>query len=328
MAMRSRSAGRGGGAALLVALVTANASAQVNYPPNAAEDLYRSGLAEFQAGDYLHACPALAESYRLDPLPGALFTVATCELKAGKIASAFSRFGEFIHLADSLTPAQQLQQQTRRTVAEQQRRDLSVDLPYVRIALQGRSPSDTQIYLNGTLLLPESIGLELAVDPGEQVVEQRRGSRSLGIQRVVVAKGERKAVTVLLVEAPPVVAAVPVATVQRSANALHTLGYALAGTGVAGLALGSVTGLLALREKGIVHDECNGTKCSTRGKAAADSGKADGLVSTVSFGAGIAGLALGAALLLSPSRPASSVAHPRWPEVSIAPQRIIVTGVF
>lgn len=327
MAIRLRSTGPWGGAALIATLLTTRASAQVNDQANTAEDLYRRGLTAFEAQDYVNACPALMESYHIDPLPGALFTVATCELKAGKIATAFRRFGEFINLINSLAPAQQQQQSTRRAVAEQQRRDLSMDLPYIRIAWQGASPSDVQIYLNGTLLPPESIGIEFAVDPGEQVVEQRRAGRALSTQRVVIAKGERKAVTLVVQDlAPP--QRIPTGPIRQPVTTSHALAYSIAGVGIVGLTLGSVTGVLAVHEKGIVNDECKGTICSARGKRAADFGKADGLVSTVGFGVGIAGLAISTVMLLRPSRPASSAADYRLPALAVTPRSITVTGAF
>ena len=324
--MKLRGAGLWGGSALIVTLLTVGASAQVGGQPNSAEDLYRRGLAAFEAGDYSNACPALAESYRLDPLPGALFTVATCELKAGKIATAFKRFGEFIALVETLTPAQQVQQETRRGVAEQQRRDISVELPYIRVELRGRSSRPAQIYLNGALLGPESIGIEFAVDPGEQLLEQKQGDRAVGTQRVSLAKGERKAVTITLVGEPPVAAPQPPRPAPRPPS--HALAYSMMGIGVAGLAVGSGAGFLALRDKGIVNDECHADSCSVKGKSAADSGKVEGAVSTVGFGVGLAGLAIGAFLLFKPTHPAIAAARYRIPVVAITPHAVLVEGVF
>src|SRR5687768_9416479 len=83
-----------------------------------AEQQYRRGLSAFQAGDYVTACRALAESYRLEPLPGALFTLATCEMRGGKIAAAAARYSEFLTLIESLPPEQRAAQEERRIVAE------------------------------------------------------------------------------------------------------------------------------------------------------------------------------------------------------------------
>jgi hypothetical protein len=64
------------------------------------------------------------------------------------------------------------------------------------------------------------------------------------------------------------------------------------------MAAGTVAGLLALNEKSVVDDSCHGTACSPAGKDAADTGKAEALVSTVSFGVGLGALATLAVLLL------------------------------
>ena len=60
----------------------------------AAEALFSKGLADMEAGRYDAACPAIGESYRLDPRGGTLFTLAECEAKAGKIATAVARYDD------------------------------------------------------------------------------------------------------------------------------------------------------------------------------------------------------------------------------------------
>ncbi len=45
-------------------------------PSSDAEALFESGLREMRAGNYALGCPRLAESYQLEPLAGALFTLA------------------------------------------------------------------------------------------------------------------------------------------------------------------------------------------------------------------------------------------------------------
>ena len=54
----------------------------------AADALFNKAIVDMDAGRYDAACPALTESHRLDPRSGTLFAVATCNAKAGKIATA------------------------------------------------------------------------------------------------------------------------------------------------------------------------------------------------------------------------------------------------
>src|SRR5690242_4971467 len=60
----------------------------------AAEALFEEAKRLFEQGDHGAACPKFSESYRLDPATGALFALALCHERAGKIASAWVEFME------------------------------------------------------------------------------------------------------------------------------------------------------------------------------------------------------------------------------------------
>src|SRR5690606_15567731 len=62
----------------------------------AAEALFDKGVADMKAGRHETGCKAIAESQRLDPRPGTLFTLATCEAAWGRIATAVSRYGDYL----------------------------------------------------------------------------------------------------------------------------------------------------------------------------------------------------------------------------------------
>src|SRR5258708_11443534 len=66
-------------------------------PSAEADALFRNGLDEMRAGRYEVACPMLAKSYQLDPLPGALFTEADCEAAWGKVATAIEHYQAFVN---------------------------------------------------------------------------------------------------------------------------------------------------------------------------------------------------------------------------------------
>src|SRR5688572_10698415 len=57
-----------------------------------AQELFDKGLADMKAGNYESGCPALEESFRQDPQPGALFTLATCESRRGRLATGMKHF--------------------------------------------------------------------------------------------------------------------------------------------------------------------------------------------------------------------------------------------
>src|SRR5579863_3974131 len=82
-----------------------------------AEEFYRKGVADYRVGKYDVACQEIRASYRLDPLPGVLFTLATCEARLGRIATAAAHYEDFLQLVSTLPADQQAMQAERRQVA-------------------------------------------------------------------------------------------------------------------------------------------------------------------------------------------------------------------
>jgi hypothetical protein len=89
------------------------------------------------------------------------------------------------------------------------------------------------------------------------------------------------------------------------------------GLGLAGLVVGGITGGLALSKSGETEDQCRDASdgvalCTHEGKVAGDAAKTLGLVSTIGFGVGIAGVGVAAVLLLT-EPPAPRAASARRP---------------
>ena len=64
-----------------------------------AEVLFEDGVRLMKAGQFDEACPKIAESQRLEPRPGTLFTLAECLANDGKIATALARYEEYLRVA-------------------------------------------------------------------------------------------------------------------------------------------------------------------------------------------------------------------------------------
>jgi hypothetical protein len=172
-----------------------------------------------------------------------------------------------------------------------------------------------------------ALGVALPVDPGEHVVVTRATGGAEREQRVSVALGEAQRGELELTPAGSLAAPAPSPTAEpgtdtaeasaaplaadagaapessdqppRSGSSQRTWGWIVSGVGAAGVAVGSVTGVLVLLKKGTVNEECDGQECSPTGKAAADSGKQLGLISDIGFAVGAAGLVGGVVLLLT-----------------------------
>ncbi len=294
-----------------------------------ADEHYQRGIAAFEAGDYVVACSELRESYRLEPLPGALFTLATCEMRAGRLASAMARFSEYAALVDRLLPEQQAREAQRRVVAESELRTLHTKVPHVTLRSSDLTHT-AQVTLNGVVVAPESLGVELPVDPGEQVIEQRLPSGQVRRERITLRAGESKVVE-LKSSAGAAVPTVKPSAGQATATprpGRSALPFIVGGIGAAGIVVGGVAGSFAIGDADIVSRECDGPACrSIEGKEAADAGKRAALISTVAFGVGIVGLATGVVLLLVNS-PSSSASNGTSFDVNVSARSIALSGAF
>jgi hypothetical protein len=270
--------------------------------------MYRRGVADFRAERLDTACQEFGASYRLDPHPGVLFTLATCEARAGRIATAAAHYDDFLRLVAALPPEQQAIHAERRQAATAERASLAGQIPQLTIALPEGLPHDATLRRDGAPLDAMSIGQRLPVDPGEHVVSVEVPGSPVQEQHVVLSKGESKTVT-LHVRAPAASAAPavpieeplprasrveaprvrPAEVPPASAGSSAAWWYLGAVVGI-GAAVGTTAGILAIEDKNIVDQACTGPACTARGKAAAERGKTEALVSTVSFGVGIAGL--------------------------------------
>jgi hypothetical protein len=296
----------------------------------AAEALFNKGLSEMEAGHFEVACPTLKESQRLDPRMGTLFTLAECEAKGGMIASAVAHYDEYLRLFARLAPPQKALQSGREKVSAAQKAALSPQVPYVTLVLRD-APAGTTVKWDDMLFNLPALGVPLPVNPGEHVVTTQAPGAVSVVTRVSVDKAERKEIELKIgpqhsAKASP---AAPLAPLAPPPAALPTgaprseeadAGGSSAsrkiwisgagGLGAMGLVVGSITGALVLGKKGTIEDNCEGTRCNAAGKEAADSAKSLGLVSTIGFGVGIAGLATAAVLFLT--EPKSAAAARSW----------------
>jgi len=302
-------------------LVAGSASAQEDA---AAEALFNKGLSEMEAGRYESACPTLKESQRLDPRMGTLFTLAECEAKGGMIASAVAHYDEYLRLFSRLTPPQKASQAGREKVSAAQKAALTPQVPHVTLVLRD-APAGTTVKWDDMVFNLPALGVPLPVNPGEHVVITQVPGGANSTTRVSIQKAEKKQVELKVPQShgsttPP---ATPVAAPSSNANASpapaaieanagtpdpsrRILIYGAGGVGAVGLLVGTITGVMVLGKKGTIDDNCQDTRCTAEGKEAADNAQSLGLVSTIGFGVGIAGLATAAVLYLTEPKPATA----------------------
>lgn len=269
--------------------------------PQAKFDL---GVAEMEHGHFDVACPAIRESFEIEPLPGTLFALAECEAQWGRCATALARYEEYLAMVPTLSAAGQAKQRGRKKTAQAQITTLRAVTPRLTLMLPKGPSSGVVVTLDGKVLSDASLGVAIPLDPGEHLVTTRVEGAAPSETRVGLARGDIKSILLNVPRPAPVVVPVPGVSLEAGPSGKRVGAFVAGGLGVAGLVVGAVTGGLAISEKSAVNDGCSDLGCTPEGKAAADRLKRFGTASTIGFVLGSAALAVGTVLFVVDRREA------------------------
>ena len=302
----------------------------------AGEALYRAAKESAKKGDWEKACAQFAESQRLDPAPGTLVNLADCEEHRGLVTSAWTHFTE--------VETQFKAGDSRIAYAHEHAVALEKRIPRLTIRLQAGAPASARVFRDEEELKAASLGVALPVDPGKHVVLVKVGAaearfpvtavENQNSELLAVAPSENAAAPVkpepAAVVKPAEPASPPVDKPPAAAGGDHrTLGWALLGAGGVGLAVGGVTGVLALSSAGKVKDSCgpNYATCDSASVDNASTGKTMATVSTIAFIGGAALLGAGLYFVIS-SSPRTTASAPARLGVSVGPASAAFSGTF
>jgi hypothetical protein len=285
-------------------LVPARALAEP--PPSAAETLFDQGLGDMRAGRYDTGCPRLAESYRLDPLPGALFTLADCEAAWGKTATALEHYQSFVQLLTTLPPARRDRFAERRGIALAKMAALAGIVPELTVDVAPGAPAGVVVKRNGVALEPAAYGVGRKVDPGEYVVTAEVDGRARWERTIHLGERDRARVEVPALVGAAATGEAPdtraLADAPSASSRPPWLPIA-ATVGAAGLVTGIVAGSMALADRSTIDSDCPGHVCNSDGRSAVNAGQSAALVSTIGFAVGLAGGATAGILWLTSPHP-------------------------
>lgn len=294
--------------------------------PTSAEALFKRGVERMNAGDYASGCMDIVESQRVEPLPGTLFSLATCMDRWGLVATAAALYGDYLTVYEALPDERKARQGERPKVAARQRDKLKVEAPELTLVLPPDAPDTTLVKRDGEVVAAAALGTALAVDPGKYTITTQVPNGPVWEQRITLGKGDKKRV-VLEVKPPQVIETKPpqkakeipakaVSPPRRAkppapqgASEQREAAYAMGGVGLAGLAMSGIMGGMALFERGSINDHCGAaikapeTQCDLAGLIAVQRAKMFGLASTIAAVVGIAGLGTGIALLVTDKPP-------------------------
>jgi len=271
---------------------------------------FKAGLEKMRQGQFDIACPELLESYRLDPVPGALFTVAECEASWGKPATAIEHYEAFVNMLAPLDQARRDKFDERRRIALEKIGALTNAAPELEIDVAPTAPTHLVVKRNDAVVEASAYGVKKRVDVGRYLVTAELDGRIVWQRQLALAERDKARIDVPWPPlASPRESAAPATKESTSgANGLdkpradsssRTWLYVTGGFGALGLTTGLVAGALALGQKSKIDDNCPNQTCNPEGRSAVDRAKREALISTVGFSVGLAGATAATVLLMS-----------------------------
>ena len=208
--------------------------------------LFDRGVADMEAGKFDTGCPAIEQSYKIDPLPGTLFTLAECEAKRGRIATALGHYNDYLAIHGALSAQSKAKQGDREKVARAQREALGAEVPELTLVLPPNAPQGTTVTRDGIPVAKQDIGIPIRVDPGMHVIVTQAPGRPQSIARISLAARERRGIALVIAE--PATTFVPQAGPEappppRPANVGLIVGATSIGVGAVFAVIGTAAAL-------------------------------------------------------------------------------------
>ena len=277
----------------------------------AAEALFLEAKRLATEGRFAEACPKFAESNRLNCGAGTLIHLGDCYEKNHQTASAWATYRDAASAAQGLGRADWEKLASTRAAA--------LEPKLARLTVRVVEPAEKiEVTRDGAHTSPASWGVSIPVDVGTHTVQATAPGRKPFRTSVVIGRdGDRDEVVVPKLQVQPAgTATAPAGGARRaetSGNSQRTVGFVVGGIGVAGLAVGAVTGLIAMGKNNDSKQACpnDGACGSSDAVDAADGARQFGTVSTIAFVAGGVGAALGIVLVLTAPSSSSERASAR-----------------
>jgi hypothetical protein len=301
-----------------------------------AQALFDEGLSDMKAGRYKIGCALIKKSLDIDPRPGTEFTLAECFSKAGKFASAVELYDRYLAAYDAMPGDQKgdTDQKARADISRSERTRLVSLVSWLTVKLPAAAPDTVLVTKDGEPFARGLFGVATAVDPGPHVFTTRTPDGPLIEQRVDIAAGERRLVTLQVpgVVAPPEDTTPPIEEPApdkpEHRNHLMPWVYVAGGVGAAGLITGAITGGILLAKRKTILTDCPTTNdrgekvcVSQKDLQAVDSAQNTlAPITTVALSVGVAGAATAVLLLVlgsSHDEPANETQTSARPAIDI-----------
>lgn len=269
----------------------------------AAEVLFQEGRRLMNEGRFAEACPKLKESHRIDPGVGVLLYLGDCYAGNGQTASAWSTYRE------AEAGARTARQVDREKIARDKAAALEPKLTRVLLLAPASPTPGLEVRIDEQQFGSAMMGVAIPVDPGTVQLTVTAPGKERWSKTLEIAPGGGE----IRVELPALAAttgAAPAAVADPSQSpdgpvdqdgwsGQKTAAAVVLGVGVAGIAVGSIFGIMAAGSWSDADSLCgegDPRQCTEEGAVAGEGASTEALVSTVGFGVGLAAV-VGAGVL-------------------------------
>ncbi|MCC6668191.1 MAG: tetratricopeptide repeat protein [Polyangiaceae bacterium] len=290
--------------ALLVTVAPATA-APTAADTKAALEKFKAAQKAFDAKDFAQALDLARAALEVTGSPNARLYVARALRELGRLPEAHQELDRTLRDARDAAKKDPKYEPTRDAAAAELAL-LDQRVGKVIVALVDPPPG-VKVELNGSPLDATQVGQPVAVAPGD-VLARAHGEGAGAVERQVqIAAGATQTITLVFrAEQPgaaapraPVEAPSPPPRAAAQGGSLRTVGYVMAGVGVAGMAVFAISGSMANAKYGELEDACGSARCSDPKYAdTVDSGKRLDTIANVGLVAGGVGLLAGGALIV------------------------------
>jgi hypothetical protein len=250
--------------ALLIAAVTLTSLAWSQSSPSPADRttarrLGSEGLSALKNQDFDTAADRFERANDLVSAPSFLVLLGRARVGQGRLVEAYEIYRKIIR--DGVQPNNPEAFKRALAEAKQEVKALEPRLAWVSVNVVGAKPSQVEVTLNGSVIPNAALGAQRPADPGTLHVEAKAEGYRTAHAQVQLTEGEHlPPIELRMVELPkpePVIAAItreePVMSADggddSSVISQSALGYMALGLGGAGLAVGTVTGIIALNHR-------------------------------------------------------------------------------
>jgi hypothetical protein len=298
---------------LIGALTAAPAYAETEADRATARELAQEGQAAFDKGEYAVAADRFARADALVHAPTLLLALGRAQAKLGRLVQAYESYSRIVRegVPDGASKV------FKKAVEEAKREvePIKARLAWATIQVQGPSASSAKVTVDADQVPAAALGVRRAVNPGDHVLRAEAEGFAPAEKPFHVSEGETVTLELALEpskEAPastgagapppapsaPVTKAAPPAD-SESGSGRRTFAFVALGVGAAGLTVGAITGVLAMRKHSDLEDACPDGRCPPGEQNDLDAYRTLGTVSTVGFVVAGVGAAAGLTLLLT-----------------------------